>query len=138
MKRIALILAVALIAAGAAGQSLFDPKPKDPESYCQGFNEVLAIMDRSRAHWRALLRQPKMSQVEVLKWIYSRPWRNDDTISTAPRTLDPPAGNPQPGPPAIESADLYLIPGIIKCSVKPDGSINMEMPDFREILPNGH
>lgn len=109
-----------------------DTPPREfQEGYCKGFNDALAMLERNRSHYRRLLGQPDMSQDDVLKWIYSRPWKDSGSHRTAPRRLDHPPGEPQVGPPAIESVDLYLMPGIKSCSVSDDGQIVMNMPSWR-------
>lgn len=123
-----LIIAAALtLGATTVTTYLSAPSIEHPASYCQGFNAALEMINRNRDHYRALLGRPKMSQAEVLKWIYSLPWRDEGAHRTAPRTLGLPPGEPQIGPPDVESIDLYLMPGISKCSVGSDGNITYEM-----------
>jgi hypothetical protein len=108
-----------------------DPTAKQPsrdhqEGFCKGFMYAMQMIERNRDHYRKLLGQPEMTHADVLKWIYSRPWRDSGTHRTAPRRMDQPPGEPEVGPPAIESIDLYLMPGISGCSVGEDGQIHFE------------
>lgn len=102
-------------------------------AWCDGFNQAIEMIKTNRDHYRALLGAPTMSQEEVLLWIYSRPWRDDATHRTAPRRLGQPDGEPQIGPAALESVDLYLIPVIAGCSITPDGKIELKMLELDKI-----
>lgn len=101
------------------------PSREHQEGYCAGFMAAMAMIQRNRVHYRSLLGRPEQSQAEVLRWIYSRPWRDEGAHRTAPRRLEQPPGEAQIGPPAVESIDLYLVPGIVSCVVNDDGSIEM-------------
>lgn len=116
---------------------LLGPEPSanadNKAGWCTGFNTALEMISRNRDHYRALLGAPKMSQEDVLRWIYSKPWRDDATHRTSPRRLDQPSGTPEIGPPAIESIDLYLLPAVTGCEVTADGKIQFKFLEWDKI-----
>jgi hypothetical protein len=108
-----------------------EASPDYKSGYCQGFTAALEMLRSNRKHYRDLTGQPSMSQEEVLRWIYSRPWLDGTVYRTAPRRIDQPSGRAMIGPPPIESIDLYLIPAIKGCVLSDAGQVTFEMLDWR-------